>query len=79
MKFSFFKAKYSTFFSSGDELVEVWENASSEQIYNVKMQVHLSLLNYNGFKSVYMGIIKDSFRRYKKSFFIKFKIVDVLI
>ncbi|ASM35315.1 MoeA domain-containing protein [Campylobacter sputorum subsp. bubulus] len=65
-------------FSSGDELVEVWENASSEQIYNVNASAIASLLNYNGFKSVYKGIIKDSLEDTKKAFLSNLN-YDVLI
>lgn len=55
-------------FSSGDELVEIWQNASDEQIYNVNASAITSLLSYHGFQSAYKGIIKDSLEETKKAF-----------
>lgn len=55
-------------FSSGDELVEVWEQAGDEQIYNVNSSSIASLLLYHGFKSAYKGIIKDSLEDTKQAF-----------
>lgn len=55
-------------FSSGDELVEIWQNASDEQIYNVNATAIKSLLAYYGFKSSYKGIIKDTLEDTKKAF-----------
>lgn len=46
-------------FSSGDELVEPWQNASEEQIYNANGAGIASLLQSFGFASSYAGIIKD--------------------
>ena len=46
-------------FSSGDEVVEPWQNASEEQIYNANGAGIASLLQSFGFASSYAGIIKD--------------------
>nr|WP_314786342.1 molybdopterin molybdotransferase MoeA [uncultured Campylobacter sp.] len=46
-------------FSSGDEVVEPWQNASEEQIYNANGAGIASLLKSFGFASSYAGIIKD--------------------
>lgn len=46
-------------FSSGDEVVEPWQNASEEQIYNANGAGISSLLQSFGFASSYAGIIKD--------------------
>ena len=46
-------------FSSGDEVVEPWQNASEEQIYNANGSGIASLLQSFGFASSYAGIIKD--------------------
>ena len=46
-------------FSSGDEVVEPWQNASKEQIYNANGAGIASLLQSFGFASSYAGIIKD--------------------
>jgi len=46
-------------FSSGDEVVEPWQNASEEQIYNANGAGIASLLQGFGFASSYVGIIKD--------------------
>ncbi|MGP1533726.1 MAG: molybdopterin molybdotransferase MoeA [Campylobacter sp.] len=46
-------------FSSGDEVVEPWQNASEEQIYNANGAGIVSLLQSFGFASSYAGIIKD--------------------
>nr|WP_314400293.1 molybdopterin molybdotransferase MoeA [uncultured Campylobacter sp.] len=45
--------------SSGDEVVEPWQNASEEQIYNANGAGIASLLQSFGFASSYAGIIKD--------------------
>ena len=46
-------------FSSGDEVVEPWQNASEEQIYDANGAGISSLLQSFGFASSYAGIIKD--------------------
>ena len=46
-------------FSSGDEVVEPWQSASEEQIYNANGAGIASLLQSFGFASSYAGIIKD--------------------
>lgn len=46
-------------FSSGDEVVEPWQSASEEQIYNANGAGIASLLQSFGFASSYVGIIKD--------------------
>ena len=46
-------------FSSGDEIVEPWQNASEDQIYNANAIGMQALLSKFGFKSSYLGIIKD--------------------
>ena len=46
-------------FSSGDEVIEPWQNASEEQIYNANGAGIASLLQSFGFASSYAGIIKD--------------------
>jgi molybdenum cofactor synthesis domain protein len=47
-------------FSSGNELVEPWNNASEEQIYNANAAGLMALLLSFGFNSSYKGVIKDS-------------------
>ena len=49
-------------FSSGDEVVEPWQNASEEQIYNANGAGIASLLQSFGFASSYAGIIKDDLK-----------------
>lgn len=49
-------------FSSGDEVVEPWQNASEEQIYNANGSGIASLLQSFGFASSYAGIIKDDLK-----------------
>lgn len=46
-------------FSSGDEIVEPWQSASEDQIYNANAIGMQALLAKFGFKSSYLGIIKD--------------------
>ena len=46
-------------FSSGDEVVEPWQNAGQGQIYNANAAGIASLLQSFGFASSYAGIIKD--------------------
>ncbi|WP_169940848.1 molybdopterin molybdotransferase MoeA [Campylobacter sp. RM15925] len=46
-------------FSSGDEIVEPWQSASEDQIYNANAIGMQALLSKFGFKSSYLGIIKD--------------------
>ena len=46
-------------FSSGDEVVEPWQNASEERIYNANGAGIASLLQSFGFASSYAGIVKD--------------------
>ncbi|WP_170000107.1 molybdopterin molybdotransferase MoeA [Campylobacter sp. RM9328] len=48
-------------YSSGDEIVEPWQNADDDQIYNANAVGIGAILTLNGFKSSYLGIIKDSF------------------
>lgn len=46
-------------FSSGDEIIEPWQTANDDQIYNANAAgIGAMLLNF-GFKSSYLGIIKD--------------------
>ena len=46
-------------FSSGDEVVEPWQNAGQGQIYNANAAGIASLLQSFGFASSYAGIVKD--------------------
>lgn len=46
-------------FSSGDEIVEPWQKANEEQIYNANATGLQALLLSFGFKSSYKGIIRD--------------------
>ncbi|MBE2984254.1 molybdopterin molybdotransferase MoeA [Campylobacter sp. RM9344] len=48
-------------YSSGDEIVEPWQNADDDQIYNANAVGIGAILTLNGFQSSYLGIIKDSF------------------
>ncbi|MDO5046839.1 molybdopterin molybdotransferase MoeA [Campylobacter sp.] len=48
-------------FSSGDEIVEPWQNANKDQIYNANAAAVAAILSNFGYKSSYLGIIKDDF------------------
>jgi len=51
--------------SSGDEVVEPWQNASEDKIYNANASGIAALLSEFGFKSDYGGIIKDDLQTTK--------------
>lgn len=65
-------------FSTGDELKEPWETASNKEIYNVNSSSLQSLLEENGFKADYCGVIPDSLEESIK-YFSKMKQYDVLV
>jgi len=51
--------------SSGDEVVEPWQNESEDKIYNANASGIAALLSEFGFKSDYGGIIKDDLQTTK--------------
>lgn len=66
-------------FSSGDELKEPWQKADEYEIYNANASGIEALLKNNGFKSKYLGIIKDEPLTIKESFEKCFKEFDFVI
>lgn len=66
-------------FSSGDELKEPWQKANEYEIYNANASGIEALLKNNGFKSKYLGIIKDEPLTIKESFEKCFKEFDFII
>ncbi|MDL0088249.1 molybdopterin molybdotransferase MoeA [Campylobacter gastrosuis] len=54
-------------FSSGNELREPWQRADDDEIYNANAHGISALLLQNGFKSSYLGTIKDSFEATKNA------------
>lgn len=66
-------------FSSGDELKEPWQKANEYEIYNANASGIEALLKNNGFKSKYLGIIKDEPLVIKESFEKCFKEFDFII
>lgn len=66
-------------FSSGDELKEPWQKANEYEIYNANASGIEALLKNNGFKSKYLGIIKDEPLTIKESFENCFKEFDFVI
>lgn len=66
-------------FSSGDELKEPWQKADEYEIYNANASGIEALLKNNGFKSKYLGIIKDEPLVIKESFEKCFKEFDFII
>ena len=66
-------------FSSGDELKEPWQKADEYEIYNANASGIEALLKNNGFKSKYLGIIKDEPSLIKESFENCFKEFDFVI
>lgn len=55
-------------FSSGDEIIEPWQTANENQIYNANAEAIAAILLNFGFKSSYLGIIKDDLNETINSF-----------
>ncbi|MCD8212693.1 MAG: molybdopterin molybdotransferase MoeA [Campylobacter sp.] len=65
-------------YSSGDEIKEPWQNADNDEIYNANALGISAILSSIGFKSSYLGIIKDDFEATKNAF-AQTKNFDVII
>ncbi|MCG3657203.1 molybdopterin molybdotransferase MoeA [Aliarcobacter butzleri] len=64
--------------STGNELKEPWQEASSDEIYNCNSSLIVSLLKEKGFEATYCGVIPDNLE--KSTNFIKnLKSYDVVI
>ena len=55
-------------YSSGNEIIEPWQRASEDEIYNANAFGITALLNSIGQKSSYLGIIKDELSAVKQAF-----------
>lgn len=55
-------------FSSGDEIVEPWQSADADRIYNANAAGIAALLKERGFASSYLGVIKDELDATVKAF-----------
>ncbi|MBR8462871.1 molybdopterin molybdotransferase MoeA [Campylobacter sp. faydin G-105] len=55
-------------YSSGNEIVEPWQWANEDQIYNANALGIASVIRSAGFDSEYLGIIKDDFEATKNAF-----------
>lgn len=64
-------------YSSGDEVVEIGEIATQQQVYNVNALAYHSLLHSYGFQPSYKGILKDDLENIKKEIE-NFKNYDVI-
>lgn len=64
--------------STGNELVEPWQNANENEIYNCNSYALISLLNEKSFEATYLGVIPDSLEESIK-FIESLKSYDVII
>ncbi|MDO4875666.1 MAG: molybdopterin molybdotransferase MoeA [Campylobacter sp.] len=55
-------------YSSGNEIIEPWQRASEDEIYNANAFGIAALLRYIGQDSSYLGIIKDELSAVKQAF-----------
>ena len=55
-------------YSSGNEIIEPWQRASEDEIYNANALGIAALLSSIGQKSSYLGIIKDELNAVKQAF-----------
>ena len=64
--------------STGNELKEPWQEASSDEIYNCNSSLIVSLLKEKGFEATYCGVIPDNLEE-SKAFIKSLKNYDVII
>lgn len=64
-------------YSSGNELKEPWQTASSDEIYNANSTGIRALLSAQGLKSSYLGIVPDELEAVKAAFMAKFDIIII--
>lgn len=64
--------------STGNEIIEPWENADDEEIYNCNSYALISQLKEKGFDATYCGLIPDSLEE-SKNYISKLKDYDVII
>ncbi|MDX1808265.1 MAG: molybdopterin molybdotransferase MoeA [Sulfurospirillaceae bacterium] len=65
-------------FSTGNELKEPWEEAASDEIYNVNSSALIALFKEFGFDADYCGVIPDSLDQ-SKAYFQQMKRYDILV